>query len=97
MSTTVKIDEETKKELDKIQAKILLKSGHKLTQQELLKKIIKFILKKEDEFFSNFIIDWTPMKDEEWEQLKSFITDFGFKTTEETIDSELYGIENDTH
>ena len=91
MPTTVKIDPEFKKEIDKLQAKITMKTGEKITQQELLVRIIQFVLRNEKEFFQTVIFDWRPLADAEWEKIKESITDFGKITTESTIDTELYG------
>ena len=91
MPTTVKIDPEFKKEIDKLQAKVTLKIGEKITQQELLVRIIQFIIRNEEEFFRNFIFDWKPLPDKEWEKMKAQITDFGKITKESTIDTEIYG------
>lgn len=91
MSTTVKIDPEFKKEIDKLQAKVTMKTGKKITQQDLLVRIIQFVLRNEKEFFQTVIFDWHPLSDSEWDKLKESITDFGKITTESTIDTELYG------
>ena len=91
MPTTVKIDPKFKREIDKLQAKVTMKTGEKITQQELLVRILKFVIKNEQEFFKNFIFDWTPLSDSEWKKIKAFITDFGIETKESTIDTELYG------
>ena len=92
MTTTVKIDPEFKKEIDKLQAKVTMKTGEKITQQELLVRILQFVMKNEKEFFKNFIFDWKPLSDKEWENMKAYIIDFGKITKEETIDRELYGV-----
>ena len=91
MPTTVKIDPEFKKEIDKLQAKVTMKTGEKITQQELLVRILQFVIRNEEEFFKNFIFDWQPLLDSEWEKMKASITDFGRITKESTIDTELYG------
>jgi len=91
MPTTVKIDPEFKKEIDKLQAKVTMKTGEKITQQELLVRILQFVIRNEEEFFRNFIFDWKPLPDSEWEKMKESITDFGKITKETTIDTELYG------
>ncbi len=91
MPTTVKIDPEFKKEIDKLQAKVTMKTGEKITQQELLVRILQFVIRNEEEFFKNFIFDWQPLPDSEWEKMKASITDFGKITKESTIDTELYG------
>ena len=91
MPTTVKIDPEFKKEIDKLQAKVTIKTGEKITQQELLVRILQFVIRNEEEFFENFIFDWKPLPDSEWKKMKASITDFGKITKESTIDTELYG------
>ncbi|MHA2245162.1 MAG: hypothetical protein ACXADY_09345 [Candidatus Hodarchaeales archaeon] len=68
-----------------------MKTGEKITQQELLVRILKFVLTNETEFFKNCIFDWNSLPDSEWEDMKSHIIDFGKATKEETIDSEIYG------
>ena len=50
---SVKMNE--KKLLEKLQAKITLKLGRKLTQQELLDKSVKFAYNRLDEFISEEI------------------------------------------
>ena len=91
MPTTVRIDPEFKKEIDKLQAKVTMKTGEKITQQELLVRILQFVIRNEEEFFKNVIFDWKPLPDIEWEKMKALITDFGKITTESTIDTEIYG------
>ena len=91
MPTTVKIEPEFKKEIDKLQAKVTMKTGEKITQQELLVRMIQFVLRNEKEFFQNIIFDWQPLSDSDWNRIKAAITDFETITTEATIDSELYG------
>jgi len=96
MPTTVKIDPEYKKEIDKLQAKVIMKTGEKITQQELLARILQFIIRNEEDFFKNFIFDWKPLPDKEWEKMKAYITDFGKVTKESTIDTEIYGDQFDS-
>jgi hypothetical protein len=89
LSSTVKVDENLKKEIEKLQAKFTLKIGQKITQQELLRKIINFVISNEDKFFDKFVL--------EWNSLSEYIIDFGFETSEETINNELYGDENNSN
>jgi hypothetical protein len=97
LSSTVKVDENLKKELEKLQAKFTLKIGQKITQQELLRKIINFVISNEANFFDKVVLEWNPMSDDEWNSLSEYIIDFGFETTEETINNELYGDENNSN
>ena len=45
MTTTIKIDDETKLRFDKIKARILIGTGKKLTQQEILEILLKHLIK----------------------------------------------------
>lgn len=91
MPTTVKIDSEFKKEIDRLQAKVTLKTGEKISQQELLVQILQYILKNEKNFLQTFLFDWKPLPNSEWKKIQAHITDFGKITKESTIDTELYG------
>jgi hypothetical protein len=91
MSSSIKVDSKVKSEIDKLQAKFTLKTGEKISQQELLRRIIEFASNHEDEFQKDYLLDWSPPSDQEWSEIKSHIYDFGFKTSESTIDKELYG------
>lgn len=91
MSSTIKVDSKVKTEIDKLQAKITIKTGEKITQQELLRRIIEFVILHEEEFQKDYILDWTPPTKKEWSEIKAIVRDFGFKTSESTINRELYG------
>lgn len=91
MSTTIKVDSKVKSEIDKLQAKFTLKTGEKISQQELIRKIIEFVSIHEDEFQKDYMLDWIPPSEQEWSEIKNHVHDFGFKTSESTIDKELYG------
>lgn len=91
MSSTIKVDKKLKSEIDRIQAKLTIKTGEKITQQDLLRKIIEYITIHEENFLGDFEAEWNPPSEEEWLEIKSIIKDFGFKTSERTIDNELYG------
>ena len=96
MSSTVKIDENLKKEIEKLQAKLTLKFGQKISQQELLRKVIYYVVNNEKNFFEKSILTWNPMPDDEWNSLTALIIDFGYETSEETIDKELYDDKNNS-
>ena len=55
MTTSVKINEEEKIKLEKLQALIALKAGKKITQQELLSKLIQDAYMHEDELLLKFL------------------------------------------
>ena len=91
MSSTIKVDKKLKSEIDRIQAKFTIKTGEKITQQELLRKIIEFITINEENFLKDYIAEWNPPSESEWTEIKSIAKDFGFETSEKSINNELYG------
>ena len=91
MATTVKLDPEAKRRLEKLQAMITVKSGKKLTQQELLDLLIKDGLQRSDEFAEEASGPGLPMADSRYEKLLSLASDWGVETSWEDIDEVLYG------
>jgi len=91
MSTSVKLDEEDKERLEKLQALITLKAGGKVTQQELLSALIREALTRGDEFVEKMVRTSAPMPDQEYEKILSLVEDWGVETSWEDIDRILYG------
>jgi len=54
MSTAVKIDEEAKAELEALQAEIKLKTGKKVTQQEIFSQLIRSATDDRSTFIDSF-------------------------------------------
>jgi len=91
MSTSVKMSEEGKHVLDTLQARLLLATGVKISQRELLDALVKLSAEREDELV-NFITGVKlPLPPEEAEKLIKLTTDWGVVTKEEEIDTYLYG------
>ena len=90
MSTSVKIAEADKEKLEKLQALVTLKLGEKMTQQELLARLIQDALTKGDEFVES-VKPNVPMSDEEFRRVLSLAEDWGVETRSEEIDQVLYG------
>ena len=83
-----------KEQLERLAAQILLKTGKKFTQQELLTLCVHFANENLDKFVSRITREnriWTLAEIEQLE--KEFITDFGEGTENlsETIDDVIYG------
>lgn len=91
MSTSVKMDEETKSRLEELQAKVKVETGEKVTQQELLHAIVEHALSTEQEVMDEFRETTVPASDEEIEGFHSSISSSGKETTEEDVDEVLYG------
>lgn len=91
MSTAVKMEEEAKSKLEELQAEIRLKTGKKITQQELLSALIESVVESRSEFIDSFR-DGTPeLSEAELEQFNQGQIASGVETDEDDIDDILYG------
>jgi len=91
MSTAVKMDDEAKSKLEELQAEIRLKTGKKVTQQELLSELIDTVVDSRSEFVDSFR-DGTPkLTEEEIERFNEGRIASGVETDEDDIDEILYG------
>ena len=91
MSTAVKMDDEAKSKLEELQAEIRLKTGKKVTQQELLSELIDTVVDSRSKFIDSFR-DGTPkLTEKEIEQFNEGRIASGVETDEDDIDEILYG------
>lgn len=91
MATSVKVDEETKSRIEELQAEIRLKTGQKVTQQELLGRLVSGAWRSRDEFVESFRESKVPLSDEEKEAFHEGTFASGVETGEDDIDDILYG------
>lgn len=91
MATSVKMDDETKSKLEELQAEIKLATGKKVTQQEVLARLVDRTYASKDAFVESFRDRTVPLSDEEMAALDEGIVDSGTVTREEDIDDVLYG------
>lgn len=90
MATSVKMDEETKSRLEELQAEIKLKTGKKVTQQELLARLVGHAFDSKAAFVDSFRETAVPLSDEEIERFNSGTFSSGVESDEEDIDRILY-------
>jgi len=91
MSASVKMGEEEKRLLEKLQARYLLITGRKVSQQELLDLIVRFSTEREEELFGLMTGVKLPLPLEDIEEIMELPQDWGVETREEEIDVYLYG------
>lgn len=91
MATAVKMDEETKSHLEELQAEIRLRTGQKVTQQEILERLVDDAYESKSEFVDSFRSTTVPLSEEEKEAARSGMISSGTDTAEEDIDDILYG------
>jgi hypothetical protein len=87
----VRIPRETSKKLDRLAARILLRTGRKISKQDLVDLIVETGL--DEEALAARILDMQfPLPDEVWNRVKKKSLDWGVETREEDIDRILYGV-----
>lgn len=91
MATAVKMDKETKSKLEALQAEIKLKTGKKVTQQDLLARLVQSATESRAEFIDSFRDSPVFLSDAEVERFNRGMISSGVETDEEDIDDVLYG------
>ena len=87
----MKISGEGKRLLDTLQARLVIATGKKVSQQELLDTLVRLSAEREDELFGLITGVRLPLPPEEVEKLMEIPTDWGVETRDEEIDMHLYG------
>lgn len=90
MATSVKMDEETKSRLERLQAEIRLKTGQQVTQQAILERLVNDATASKDEFIESFRESRVPVDDDTHEAFHEGTIASGEETTENDIDDILY-------
>jgi len=91
MTTAVEVDEGAKSRLEELQAEIKLRTGMKVTQQELLTRLIDDAYESRHEVIDSFRESTVPLSDEEKQAMRRGRFSSGVETDEEDIDDVLYG------
>ena len=94
MVTSVKLSEQSKQVLDALQAEVTLKSGKRVSQQELLELLLADAREKKEELISKISKRHkVPLSEKDMKKILSLPKDCGVVTREEDIDKYLYGKE----
>ena len=91
MSTAVKMDDQAKAKLEELQAEIRLKTGQKVTQQEILTRLIESAIESREEFIDSFRDGSPTLTEKELAACNEGMISSGVETDEEDIDDILYG------
>lgn len=91
MATSVKMDETTKEQLERLQAEIKLETGKRVTQQELLTRVIEEAIESKGQLIDSFRDKRVPVSEAEREAFHAGRISSGTVTREEDIDEILYG------
>ena len=90
MSENIKIHEKDKQIFDMLQAELTLRTGKKITQQELFSWFIEFVRARKDVFFGR--LSKLPLSEKEKKKIRSIPNNWGVETSEEEIDLVVYGV-----
>jgi hypothetical protein len=91
MATAVKVDEAAKSRLEELQAEIRLRTGKRVTQQELLTRLIDDAYESRDDVIDSFREETVPLSADEKELMHRGRISSGVETDEEDVDEILYG------
>jgi len=91
MATSVKMDEETKSRLERLQAEIRLQTGQRVTQQEILERLVDDAAASKDEFIDSFRESRVPVDDGVRDAFHEGTVASGQETTEDDSDDIIYG------
>jgi len=90
MATAVKVDEDAKSRLEELQAEIRLRAGTRVTQQELLTRLIDDAYESRTEVIDSFRESTVPLSDAEKRQMQEGRVSSGVETDEDDIDDIFY-------
>ena len=90
MATAVKVGEDAKSRLEELQAEIRLRAGTRVTQQELLTRLIDDAYESRTEVIDSFRESTVPLSDAEKRQMQEGRISSGVETDEDDIDDILY-------
>lgn len=91
MTTSVKMDDTTKSRLERLQAEIRLETGKRVTQQEILVRLVERAIDSREDLIDSFREQRVPVSEAEREAFHEGMISSGVSTSEEDIDEILYG------
>lgn len=91
MATSVKMDDDTKSRLERLQAEIRLKTGERVTQQEILSRLIERAIDSKADLVDSFREERVPVSETDREAFHDEMVSSGTSTGEDDIDDVLYG------
>jgi len=91
MVTSVKMDDDTKSRIERLQAEIRLETGARVTQQEILARLVERAIESKADLIDSFRDQRVPLADSDRERFHDQMVSSGVTTTEDDIDDVLYG------
>lgn len=89
--TTVRVDNDTKTELDRLQGLIQSETGTRVSHSELLRRLVQVARKHEAELMAAQGMKWRPPSREEIDILLERVQDWDVDSDASKLDEDLYG------
>jgi len=90
MPSAVHVDEDAKSRLEELRAEIRLQTGQKVTQQELLTRLIDEAYESRDQIIDSFRESTVPLSEDEKAAMREGRISSGVETDEDDIDDAIY-------
>lgn len=90
MPTTVRVEDDVKAHLDRFQGLFQSETGQRLSQSQLLARLLRFAERRAPDFFNDVDTPWHPPTEEQLDRFFAQLGDWG-ATDAARIDEELYG------
>ena len=90
MATTIRVEEDVKKELDKVLGLVQSETGERLSQGQLLARLLRFARQNEGRFLAADQ-PWRPWTRAQLAERLASQQDWGVETDSSDIDDVLYG------
>lgn len=90
MATSVKMDDDTKDRLERLQAELRLKTGKKVTQQEILARLVESAIESKADLVDSFREERVPVSESDRDAFHDGMVSSGTTTSEDDIDDVLY-------
>lgn len=91
MPTTVRVEDDVKREFDRFQGHLQAETGERLSHSELLERLVRFARAHEAGFLEQRGESWRPPTRPEMERHFALVKDWGVETDVTKLDEELYG------
>lgn len=90
-ATSLRVQEDIKEEFDRVQGMVQAETGDRLSQSELLARLLRFVRLHERQFLEEQGVPWRPPTPEQIERFFESLPDPGVETDASKIDEVLYG------
>lgn len=89
--SSVRVEEAVKSELDRFQGLVQAETGTRVSQSELLRRLLRFAKRHEADFLNEGAAEWRPPTRKELAKLRARVKDWGVESDASKVDDVLYG------